>query len=31
VTRFNGGSFAELTPARIADQLATGLVGPMNA
>src|SRR5829696_7373307 len=27
---FYGGYFEELTPAQIADQLATGLVGPMN-
>src|SRR6478609_2901541 len=27
---FYGGYFEELTPEQIADQLATGLVGPMN-
>ena len=27
---FYGGYFEELTPAQISDQLATGLVGPMN-
>ena len=27
---FYGGYFEELTPAQIDDQLATGLVGPMN-
>ena len=27
---FYGGYFEELTPSQIADQLATGLVGPMN-
>src|SRR5215207_789070 len=27
---FYGGYFEELTPAQIADQLATGLIGPMN-
>jgi NAD(P)-dependent dehydrogenase (short-subunit alcohol dehydrogenase family) len=27
---FYGGYFEELTPMQIADQLATGLVGPMN-
>src|SRR3954452_16250677 len=27
---FYGGYFEELTPAQIADQLSTGLVGPMN-
>ena len=27
---FYGGYFEELTPTQIADQLATGLVGPMN-
>ena len=27
---FSGGYFEELTPEQIADQLATGLVGPMN-
>lgn len=27
---FDGGYFGELTPAQIADQFATGLVGPMN-